>query len=618
MEQNPTQVDRTKLKEERKERKRLKRKTKRMQRQEENEQNKLLLQAKPQGDKVSIITPEFVEKKLKIQVKPEKQERKENILIHKDFPTLSETVGKTLVTTPRSPGLLQYVNVTMENKRKTKSADGNNRLSVNNNHEQTLKQFKMREIEKKPTLLNMQQTNVSPRNAVKYKPSDSPVVTSSLDSKQVNMPSTKITNPESGDSYSLDIINKRNQHSKQIKSKESEKKPAALSTSSLISHQVKVIPEKLKPKSANFNSRSVIINKQEQQLNQIKTNVKMKEPNSTGLLISPQVSLISENVKPKSIEFNSFSVLNNSVEQSNQQKTSENYKKPNVSKEIGIVQASSSTKLVKTTKPKSNDPISVNLSEILNNLEQASKHAVKVKQPEKKTIVVANPLDSSKPEKKTGKHYDIPKVKKKKKLKRMILEDNEKLQQEEIVTFAKYADNEITFELDIAAKDLISKIVDMQEKFFEKFPEKGRRKKRYVVGLHEAKRLIAVRKIQILIIAAQMRIAENGALHKVIKEIISLCKIKGIPYLFALNRKSLGVFTLKFVPICCIGIINFEGAEEYFVRTVCELNTAREKYEKMHFHRPTSTEKEEASEDVNLKLLMNFMQALKPEDMYFK
>lgn len=50
-------------------------------------------------------------------------------------------------------------------------------------------------------------------------------------------------------------------------------------------------------------------------------------------------------------------------------------------------------------------------------------------------------------------------------------------------------------------------------------------------------------------------------LHSTIKEITEIGNKEGIDYFFALTRRKLGNITLKHMPVSCIGILNFDGAQ---------------------------------------------------------
>lgn len=55
-----------------------------------------------------------------------------------------------------------------------------------------------------------------------------------------------------------------------------------------------------------------------------------------------------------------------------------------------------------------------------------------------------------------------------------------------------------------------------------------------------------------------------GGLDRLIEELKGKCDADGIPYVFSLRRWKLGRIMLKKVPVSCIGIINYDGAEQHY------------------------------------------------------
>lgn len=51
------------------------------------------------------------------------------------------------------------------------------------------------------------------------------------------------------------------------------------------------------------------------------------------------------------------------------------------------------------------------------------------------------------------------------------------------------------------------------------------------------------------------------SLHTLIKDMVDTAKQESTEYFFALTRRKLGTITKKNVPISCIGIFNYDGAQ---------------------------------------------------------
>lgn len=46
-----------------------------------------------------------------------------------------------------------------------------------------------------------------------------------------------------------------------------------------------------------------------------------------------------------------------------------------------------------------------------------------------------------------------------------------------------------------------------------------------------------------------------------INELIEKAKSNNVPYAFILRRRQLGKLTLKFIPVSCMAVLNYEGLE---------------------------------------------------------
>ncbi|XP_031347206.1 uncharacterized protein LOC116173695 [Photinus pyralis] len=192
-----------------------------------------------------------------------------------------------------------------------------------------------------------------------------------------------------------------------------------------------------------------------------------------------------------------------------------------------------------------------------------------------------NPLDAALPVRKSGKFRDIPKSKKHSKLKRDIL--MEKLETEPNCTiYLKDLCNADVVTDDESVCSFIARVVELQEKLYKRDPIKGKSKRRFVVGLHEAKKYLTLNRVKVVIIAADIRVTkENGAVQEAVEEIINLCKQNYLSCFFALKKRKLGTLTLKSIPISCITVMNYEGAEEHFRKVKTYLNSA-DKTEGLH------------------------------------
>lgn len=53
-------------------------------------------------------------------------------------------------------------------------------------------------------------------------------------------------------------------------------------------------------------------------------------------------------------------------------------------------------------------------------------------------------------------------------------------------------------------------------------------------------------------------------LDGLVQKLKAKCDEDEVPYLFSIRRWKLGRIMLKKVPVSCIGIINYDGAEQHF------------------------------------------------------
>ncbi|KAK4882409.1 hypothetical protein RN001_005728 [Aquatica leii] len=178
-----------------------------------------------------------------------------------------------------------------------------------------------------------------------------------------------------------------------------------------------------------------------------------------------------------------------------------------------------------------------------------------------------NPLDSDVPIRKRGKFREVPKPKRFSALKREINRDMEEYTEGvelQKLSLTDIIPNIITNEeIDNVVSIFITRIVELQEKLFKRDSIKGKYKRRYVVGFHETKKYLNLNKVKVIVIATDVKlIKKDDAMSCLINEIIELCKKNEVLYLFALKRKKLGIATLKYIPVSCMTILNYEGAEE--------------------------------------------------------
>lgn len=145
--------------------------------------------------------------------------------------------------------------------------------------------------------------------------------------------------------------------------------------------------------------------------------------------------------------------------------------------------------------------------------------------------------------------------------------------------FREYCNNCLTTELVQNVSLLVETVVRYQDRQYARDPIKAHAKRRYVVGLREARKYLKMKRIRLLIIAPDLEhVPGKGGLDDTIQQLKSDAEIQHIPYLFGPSRRQLGKSSHKNVLVSCIAILNYEGAEDLVSKVLEHLLEARKKY----------------------------------------
>uniref|UniRef100_A0A915K139 Ribosomal protein L7Ae/L30e/S12e/Gadd45 domain-containing protein n=1 Tax=Romanomermis culicivorax TaxID=13658 RepID=A0A915K139_ROMCU len=191
-------------------------------------------------------------------------------------------------------------------------------------------------------------------------------------------------------------------------------------------------------------------------------------------------------------------------------------------------------KIQENNRPKK--PSTVTLSDFVVQADQRpscsknSNHVVpKVSADQKAEIIRGNVLDASEPVYHKGKTRN--KVKKPSKLKKIILEERENSDSQNLVN---------------TGKKLKAKI-----------------RRRLVKGLQETLKMMKVEKVKLVILTPDIEdVSAEGGLNQLIREILDECQKQNVSYVFGLSRWKLGRVVKKYGPVGCVGILNYQGAEQ--------------------------------------------------------
>ncbi|XP_076043932.1 SECIS-binding protein 2 [Oratosquilla oratoria] len=146
--------------------------------------------------------------------------------------------------------------------------------------------------------------------------------------------------------------------------------------------------------------------------------------------------------------------------------------------------------------------------------------------------------------------------------------------------FREYCNQLVTPEINQAVTIMIEMLVKFQERHYQRDPVKARIRRRYVSGLKETTKLMNKMSCIILVPDIQ-RSAIEGSLDDQVKKLINKATECEVPVVFALTRRFLGYLLHKRTGVSCMGIMNFQGAQDAFNHIMELVPVAQEQYHKM-------------------------------------
>ncbi|KAG9261827.1 selenocysteine insertion sequence-binding protein 2 [Astyanax mexicanus] len=148
--------------------------------------------------------------------------------------------------------------------------------------------------------------------------------------------------------------------------------------------------------------------------------------------------------------------------------------------------------------------------------------------------------------------------------------------------FREYCSQMLSKDVDECVTTLLKELVRFQDRLYQKDPMKARMKRRLVMGLREVLKHLKLRKVKCVIISPNCeRVQSKGGLDEALHTIIDTCREQGVPFVFALSRKSLGRCVNKAVPVSLVGIFNYDGAQDHYHKMIELTSQARKAYEVM-------------------------------------
>ncbi|MED6238444.1 hypothetical protein ATANTOWER_021452 [Ataeniobius toweri] len=169
--------------------------------------------------------------------------------------------------------------------------------------------------------------------------------------------------------------------------------------------------------------------------------------------------------------------------------------------------------------------------------------------------------------------------------------------------FRDYCSQMLRKDLDECVTSLLKELVRFQDRLYQKDPMKARMKRRIVMGLREVLKHLKLKKVKCVIISPNCeRSQSKGGLDEVLHTIINMCREQGVPFVFALSRKTLGRCVNKAVPVSLVGIFNYDGAQDFYHQMIELSSEARRAYEVM-LSSPEQSDQVDSEQDSNAREL---------------
>ncbi|XP_055614271.1 selenocysteine insertion sequence-binding protein 2 [Uranotaenia lowii] len=142
--------------------------------------------------------------------------------------------------------------------------------------------------------------------------------------------------------------------------------------------------------------------------------------------------------------------------------------------------------------------------------------------------------------------------------------------------FRTYCDHLITEELRDLSETLVTKLFQFQANAYGRNPIKAVGNKRYCVGFNEVLKILEARKLKLVLIAPDLE--SNDSVDQLVERVKALCRQLRVPYVFGIKRRKLGFHLMKKVPVSCLGILNYGGADDTVKRMLEIVDQERVNY----------------------------------------
>ncbi|KAH8397449.1 hypothetical protein KR222_004491 [Zaprionus bogoriensis] len=145
--------------------------------------------------------------------------------------------------------------------------------------------------------------------------------------------------------------------------------------------------------------------------------------------------------------------------------------------------------------------------------------------------------------------------------------------------FRSYCDNCTTARLKELSTQLLRDLQRFQARAFANNEIKARAHPRYVLGFREAWSRLRIHKVRLLLLAPDCEeCSVEGGLDDTIEELKRACREQSVPYCFSLLRREMAYTLRKRAQICCVAVLDYDGANETHRQLLQELHEARTLY----------------------------------------
>nr|CAB3265946.1 selenocysteine insertion sequence-binding protein 2-like [Phallusia mammillata] len=148
--------------------------------------------------------------------------------------------------------------------------------------------------------------------------------------------------------------------------------------------------------------------------------------------------------------------------------------------------------------------------------------------------------------------------------------------------YREYCSQVLDKRIDETCTIILQKLVQFQDRLYQKDPMKAKMRRRLVMGIREVTKHLKLKKLKCVIVSPNLeKIQSKGGLDDALQQILDMCESQNVTYVFALGRKAMGRAVSKLVPVSIVGIFDYSGAEDQYKEMCSLVIEAQQKYKEM-------------------------------------